>query len=144
MHLGHLLFTGKDFILIDLEGEADRSFAHRRRKRSSARDLASLHRSLQEAALAALTQGGVRTEDVATLEPWARYWQRWASVVFLKEYRAVPGTADLLPRDTASLTVLLDFYRLGWNISGLRHDLTAPSERSAMLLRNLVQMVEKA
>jgi maltose alpha-D-glucosyltransferase/alpha-amylase len=144
LHLGHLLFTGKDFLLIDLEGEADRSFAHRRRKRSPARDLASLHRSLQEAALAALTQGGVRTEDVPTLEPWARFWQRWASVVFLKEYRAAPGAADLLPRDPATLALLLDFYRLGWNISGLRHDLAAPGPRTAMLLRNLIQMIEKA
>ncbi|MGH7223775.1 MAG: alpha-glucosidase C-terminal domain-containing protein, partial [Gemmataceae bacterium] len=48
LHLGHLLYTGKDFVIIDLEGEADRSLVHRRRKRSPARDLASLHRSLQE------------------------------------------------------------------------------------------------
>jgi maltose alpha-D-glucosyltransferase/alpha-amylase len=144
LHLGHLLYTGKDFLIIDLEGEADRSFAHRRRKRSPARDLASLHRSLQEAALAALTQGGVRTEDVPTLEPWARFWQRWASVVFLKEYRAVPGAADLLPRESSAQSLLLDFYRLGWNMSGLRHDLAAPSARSVMLLRNLIQMIEKA
>jgi len=143
LHLGHLLFTGKDFLLIDLEGEADRSFAHRRRKRSPARDLASLHRSLQEAAAAALAHGGVRTEDVPMLEPWARFWQRWASVVFLKEYRAAPGAAALLPRDPMALALLLDFYRLGWNISGLRHELAAPGERAAMLLRNLMQMMDR-
>jgi maltose alpha-D-glucosyltransferase / alpha-amylase len=142
LHMGHLLFTGKDFLIIDLEGEADRSFANRRRKRSPARDLASLHRSLQEAALTALTHGGVRTEDVPKLEPWTRFWQRWASVVFLKEYRSVPGTAALLPRDPAMLALLLDFYRLGWNISGLRHELTAPSDRAAMHLRNVLQMIE--
>jgi maltose alpha-D-glucosyltransferase/alpha-amylase len=143
MHLGHLLYTGKDFLIIDLEGEPDRSYAHRRRKRSPARDLTSLHRSLQEAALAALAHGGVRKEDVPTLEPWVRFWQRWASVAFLKEYRAVPGTAELLPRDPVALTVLLDFYRLGWNLSGLRHELPAPSERAGMLLRNLIQMIDK-
>ncbi len=143
LHLGHLLYTGKDFLVIDLEGEPDRTFTHRRRKRSPVRDLASLHRSLQEASLAALTQGGVRHEDVPTLEPWARFWQRWAAVVFLKEYRAAPGTAALLPRDPAALTLLLDFYRLGWNISGLRHELAAPTERAAMLLRNLIQMMER-
>ncbi len=142
LHMGHLLFTGKDFLIIDLEGEADRSFSHRRRKRSPARDLASLHRSLQEAALAALTQGGVRNEDIPKLEPWSRFWLRWASVVFLKEYRAVPGTAAILPREPGMLALLLDFYRLGWNISGLRHELTAPTERAAMLLRNLTQMLD--
>jgi maltose alpha-D-glucosyltransferase/alpha-amylase len=144
LHMGHLLYTGKDFLIIDLEGEADRSFSYRRRKRSPARDLASLHRSLQEAALAALMQGGVRTEDVPKLEPWSRFWLRWASVVFLKEYRAVPGTAAILPREPTMLAFLLDFYRLGWNMAGLRHELTAPSERAAMLLRNLTQMIEMA
>jgi maltose alpha-D-glucosyltransferase/alpha-amylase len=143
LHLGHLLYTGKDFLIIDLEGEPDRSLTHRRRKRSPARDLASLHRSLQEAALAALRQGGVRAEDVPLLEPWARFWQRWASVVFLKEYRAVPGTEAILPRDSASLTLLLDFYRLGWNLSGLRHEMALRTERAGMLLRNLLQMIEK-
>ena len=117
---------------------------HRRRKRSPARDLASLHRSLQEAALAALKEGSVRPEDESALEPWARFWQRWASVVFLKEYRAVPGTAALLPREPASLMVLLDFYRLGWNISGLRHELDRLSDRAGMLLRNLLQMIDRA
>ena len=139
-----MLYTGKDFLVIDFEGEVDRSLAHRRRKRSPARDLASLHRSLQEVALTALTQGGVRSEDLATLQPWARFWQRWASVVFLKEYRAAPGTAALLPRDPAALTELLDFYRLGWNISGLLHELAAPSERASLLLRNLTQMIDRA
>jgi maltose alpha-D-glucosyltransferase / alpha-amylase len=144
LHLGHLLYTGKDFLIIDLEGEPDRSIPHRRRKRSPVRDLASLHRSLQEAALAALKQGGVRPEDVPALEPWARFWQRWAAVVFLKEYRAVPGTAALLPRDPVSLMLLLDFYRLGWNISGLRHELGMLTDRAATLLRNLLQMIERA
>lgn len=88
--------------------------------------------------------GGVRAEDVPALEPWARFWQRWAGAVFLKEYRAVPGTAALLPPDPASLLALFDFYRLGWNISGLRHQLDAPNELAVMVLRNLLQMIERA
>jgi maltose alpha-D-glucosyltransferase/alpha-amylase len=144
LHLGHLLYTGKDFLIIDLEGEADRSLMHRRRKRSPVRDLAGLHRSMQEASLAALQQGGIRREDVPALEPWARFWQRWASVAFLKEYRAVAGTSALLPPDPGSLMALFDFYRLGWNISGLRHELAALTDRAPMLLRNLIQMIERA
>jgi maltose alpha-D-glucosyltransferase/alpha-amylase len=143
LRLRHLLFTGKDFLVIDFEGEAERSFSHRRRKRSPLRDLVSLHRSLQEAALAALTHGGVRGEDTPTLLPWARFWQRWAAVVFLKEYRATPGAAALLPADPAALLLLLDFYRIGWNVSGLYHELAAPSERAGMYLRNLLQVLDE-
>ena len=85
----------------------------------------------------------MRAEDVPTLEPWARFWQRWAAVVFLKEYRAVPGTAALLPRDPTALTLLLEFYRLGWNVSGLRHELANLTERAPVLLRNLIQLIER-
>jgi maltose alpha-D-glucosyltransferase/alpha-amylase len=143
LHLGHLLYTGKDFLIIALNGEPDRSLMHRRRKRSPVRDLAGLHRSLQEVSLAALQQGGIRREDVPALEPWTRFWQRWASVVFLKEYRAMPGTAALLPPDPTSLMALFDFYRLGWNISGLRRELAVLSDLAPMLLRNLVQMIDR-
>ncbi|MHB1423504.1 MAG: maltose alpha-D-glucosyltransferase [Gemmataceae bacterium] len=144
LSLTHLLNTGKDFVVLDLEGEPDRSLAHRRRKRSPVRDLAGLHFSLQEAAVAAPRLGGLRSEDVPALESWARFWQRWASVAFLKEYRAVPGTAELLPPDSGSLLALFDFYRLGWNITGLRHELGTLTDRAAMVLRNLVQMIERA
>ncbi len=57
-HLRHLVSIGRDFVIVDFEGEADRPLSHRRRKRSPIRDLTSLHRSLQEAAQAALAQGG--------------------------------------------------------------------------------------
>ncbi len=88
--LKHLVSIGHDFLVVDFDGEPDRPLSHRRRKRSPVRDLTSLHRSLQEAAESALAGGGLRSEDVPALRPWARFWQRWAAVAFLKEYRAAP------------------------------------------------------
>src|SRR5262249_49187432 len=46
-HLGEVLFTGKDFVLTDFEGDPLRSGSDRRRKRSGLRDVASMLRSLQ-------------------------------------------------------------------------------------------------
>src|SRR5262249_11426176 len=44
-HLGQVLYTGKDFVIIDFEGEPARSLAERRRKRPALQDVAGMLRS---------------------------------------------------------------------------------------------------
>src|SRR2546430_9344893 len=79
-HLGQVLNTGKDFVLIDFEGEPSRSISDRRIKRSPLRDVACMLRSFHYASFMALfkqTVGGVqgaKPEDISALEPWARRW----------------------------------------------------------------------
>jgi len=138
LQLQHLLSIGKDFLVVDFEGEPDRPLSHRRRKRSLARDLTGLHRSMQDAAESALAHEGLRASDRPLLEPWALFWQRWASVVFLKEYRASPGAADLLPANPADLDLLFEFYRFGWTLLRLYEGLADPSDRLQGTLRELL------
>jgi maltose alpha-D-glucosyltransferase/alpha-amylase len=45
-HLGQVLWTGKDFVIIDFEGEPSRSLGRRRLKRPAVVDLAGMVRSL--------------------------------------------------------------------------------------------------
>ncbi len=50
-HLGQALYTGKDFILIDFEGEASRNVSERRIKRSPLRDVGGMLQSIHYAAV---------------------------------------------------------------------------------------------
>src|SRR5205823_718733 len=67
-HLGQVLFTGKDYVIIDFEGSRDRTLSERRRKRSALSDVAGMVRSFQFTAFSVLLDPSVvRDEDRAVL-----------------------------------------------------------------------------
>jgi maltose alpha-D-glucosyltransferase / alpha-amylase len=122
-HLGQVLFTGKDFVIVDLEGEPSRSLSERRYKRSPLRDLAGMIRSFEYAAAYAVRHGPMRSEDVPALLPWARLWQRWASASFVRGYFEAAGDASYLPKGQDAFAAMLDFYLLDKAIYELRYEL---------------------
>jgi maltose alpha-D-glucosyltransferase/alpha-amylase len=127
-HLGQVLFTGNDFVIIDFEGEPARPLSERRIKRGALRDVAGMLRSFQYAPYAVVygqSEGSViRSEDVGALEAGSRFWQRWVSAAFLRAYLSDSVTATHLPSDRNELRVLLDayllekaFYEIGYELN---------------------------
>src|SRR3989449_4460644 len=143
-HLGQVLHTGKDFIIIDFEGESARPLGVRRLKCSPLRDVAGMLRSFHYAAYAALLGQvpGTRPEDFPTLEPWARFWYRAVSAAFLKGYLPAAASASLLPQAPAELGILLDAYLLDKAIYEIGYELNNRPEWTQIPLKGLLELFE--
>ncbi len=112
-HLGQVLYTGRDFVIIDFEGEPARSRSHRRALRSPIADVAGVLRSFHYAAHVPLrdeSRSHLRDQDVAVLNNWAKVWQQWVSVAFVDSYLEAIKPTELLPEDPAEIDVLLNAY----------------------------------
>ena len=110
-HLGQVLFTGKDFVIIDFEGEPTKPLSQRRLKRSPLVDVAGMLRSFNYAADTALfnelARGSVPPERAPSLEAWARMWHAWVSVAFLRQYLETIGDSRIVPQSTEEMSLLL-------------------------------------
>ena len=116
-NLHEVLYTGKDFVIIDFEGNPSRHLTERRMKRSPLFDAASMLGSLHEAAHAARLRHApaalVRTpEDAARAFEWSEWWYRWAAGAFLNGYLPLVNQAGLLPASEDDRKMLLDVLSL--------------------------------
>jgi maltose alpha-D-glucosyltransferase/alpha-amylase len=141
-HLGQVLFTGKDFIIIDFEGEPGRTLAERRFKHSALRDVASMLRSLDYAALSALRTGLVRPSDAELLEPFARAWSAWMGAAFVHEYLATASHGSLVPVRDDHTSALLDFYLLDKCLYELDYEFNNRPDWVAIPLLGLLGLLE--
>ena len=94
-HLGQVLLSANDFVIIDFEGEPGRPFEARRAKHSPLRDVAGMLRSFDYARWAALRRVTHETEDAGPLADPARAWLDQARATFLRAYAEVAGTSEL-------------------------------------------------
>src|SRR5256885_11002838 len=122
-HLGQLLYTGKDFVILDFEGEPARPLSDRKMKRSALRDVAGMMRSFQYAAYAALWQPAMRKEDVPFLERWADLWYRHTSSVFLHSYLQTTAAAIFIPKNSEDLQIMLEAYLLDKAVYEIAYEL---------------------
>ncbi len=115
-HLEQVLYTGKDYLIIDFEGEPVRPISERRIKRSPMRDVAGLLRSYQYAAYSSyftrLASTDLAPEERIRLRGWADFWAFWTSAAFLRSYLQTAAGAPFLPADRAETETLLEIYLL--------------------------------
>ena len=144
-HLGQVLHTGRDFVIIDFEGEPGRPLSERRLKRSPLTDVSGMIRSFHYAASGSLVrtanQVSVRPEDVARLAAWVRHWYVWSSASFLRGYRESTLGQPFLPSGDRDWAILLDalllqkaFYELDYELNNRPEWLTTPLDGISAIL----------
>jgi maltose alpha-D-glucosyltransferase/alpha-amylase len=145
-HLGQVLYTGNDFVIIDFEGEPARPLSERRIKRSGLRDVAGMLRSFHYAPYAVLfgTAPGsyVRKEDLALLERGGRYWHHWVSAAFLRAYLAESAKGHHLPKSPENVEILLNTYILEKALYEIVYELNNRPDWVRIPLRGLLDLLE--
>ena len=123
-HLGQVLFTGSDFVIIDFEGEPARPLSERRLKRSPLQDVAGMLRSFHYAAFSPLLGAdAMKADDVSRLSPWAEFWNARISADFLEAYLTECGHSAFLPKNHSELQSLLELHLLEKAVYELGYEL---------------------
>jgi maltose alpha-D-glucosyltransferase/alpha-amylase len=122
--LTQVLFTGRDFVFVDFEGDPTQRYSERRLKRSPLRDVASMIRSFHYVAYEGLFNNSqIRQEEKYLLRPWAETWFQYMSRVFLKAYLAKVDHSDFIPEKEEDLEKILDVFLLEQAIMELEQEL---------------------
>ncbi len=126
-HLGQVLVTAEDFVIIDFEGEPLLSIPERRRRRPALKDVAGMVRSFHYAASAQLllneeTYAGY---DQEKLSGRADEWYKTVSQVYLDAYFEACGNASFLPASDEDRKSLLDLFVLEKAVYEVAYELNA-------------------
>ncbi|HYR54183.1 MAG TPA: maltose alpha-D-glucosyltransferase [Methylomirabilota bacterium] len=143
-HLGQVLYTGHDFVIIDFEGEPTRSLYERRLKRLALRDVAGMLRSFDYASQAALRSGNFEPTSAPRLEAWARFWVDSVSAAFLHSYLTTAGSASFVPQTAEDLDLQLSTMLLEKALYELRYELNSRPDWVRIPLRGILEVVHPA
>jgi maltose alpha-D-glucosyltransferase/alpha-amylase len=141
-HLGQVLWTGEDFLIIDFEGEPGRPLSQRRFKRNPLRDVAGMLRSLDYATAAALRDGRHRPEDLPVLDVWARAWVQWVSASFLGGYLDRVAGTRIAPANDSDLELLLRFFLLEKVVYEIGYELNNRPDWVEIPMRGLLSLMQ--
>jgi maltose alpha-D-glucosyltransferase/alpha-amylase len=136
-HLGQILKTSSDFVIIDFEGEPARGFSERRIKRPALRDVAGMLRSFSYAA-----EAGVNAAGAPELRGWSRFWVTCVSAAYLRSYLKTAGSASFVPRSPAEIEVLIRTLLLEKALYELRYELNSRPEMVGIPLRGILDLLD--
>ncbi len=146
-HLGQVLYTGKDFVIIDFEGEPARALSERRMKRPALRDVAGMLRSFDYAASVAyadqLARGAVpqHPEARAGLASGRDAWIRWVAAAYLQGYLGVARHAPFVPKEREDLSTLLEVHLLEKAIYEIDYELNNRPEWVWIPLQGVLRLL---
>lgn len=136
-HLGQVLYTGSDFMIIDFEGEPARPLSERRRKALAMRDVAGMMRSFQYAAYSALFEA----KAGSGLESWTELWTQQVSTIYLNAYFSHGRGLRCIPSSPAERQLLLDAFLLQKALYEVAYELNNRPDWVLIPLRGILSLM---
>jgi maltose alpha-D-glucosyltransferase/alpha-amylase len=147
-HLGQVLYTGKDFLIIDFEGEPAISISERRLKHSPLQDVAGMIRSFHYASTSALLKqierGAPVDGQLQQMILWARFWARWVSAIFYKAYLKAAAGASFLPPSESDLQMMTEVFLLRKAIYELGYELNNRPDWVKIPLQGILELMNES
>ncbi len=126
-HLGQVLYTGSDFVIIDFEGEPARPMSERSAKLSPLQDVAGMLRSFHYAAFASVfaTSAGqdAHSENIRQRLKVAQSWYLWVAAHFTNAYLNEARNAPFIPASEEQLATVLRVHLLEKAVYELNYEL---------------------
>ena len=142
-HLGQVLFNGKDFIIIDFEGEPNATMGERRLKRTPFKDVAGMLRSFHYAAYGKiLMDNNYQKKNSEVMQSWAALWYHYISRFFLKTYFETVGNASFIPEKEEEKQLLLKTYLLEKAVYEMGYELGSRPDWLVIPLTGILDIME--
>ena len=143
LHLGQVLASQDDFVIVDFEGEPGRSLEERRAKSCVLRDVAGMLRSFSYAAYAAAVQPEPGAATTAAAGQSLAQWEAGAIHHFLEGYFNATADVASVPSERESFNALLDLFLLEKALYELRYEIANRPDWVGIPLRGLLELAEK-
>jgi maltose alpha-D-glucosyltransferase/alpha-amylase len=140
-HLGQVLLAENDWVIVDFEGEPNRTLDERRAKGSPLKDVAGMLRSFDYAMHAALAGvSGERPDAAAPLAQLARDWRAATLDAFVAAYDEAAG-AHGLPSVRDAVNGLLELFTLEKLFYELSYEVGNRPDWVAIPLAGLIERI---
>jgi maltose alpha-D-glucosyltransferase/alpha-amylase len=142
-HLGQVLVSQDDVVIIDFEGEPRRTLAERRAKASPMRDVAGMLRSLDYAVWAALDLYGGRVTEVSPrVAQAAAAWRQQAMDSFLATYTETMESAPSYPEAENAASQQLELFLLQKAFYEMSYEAANRPDWLSIPLRGVLELLD--
>jgi maltose alpha-D-glucosyltransferase/alpha-amylase len=143
-NLGQTLIVKDDIFIIGFDGQPHRPLAERRRKAPAARDVASLIRSIDYSATAALERAlKVAHDERGKLATALAEWRDRASAAFLIAYREAMTDQRLWPADPQAAERMLSFFLIETALCEIEYELAHRPDWLRVPLTGMLQLLSQ-
>ena len=143
-HLGQVLYDGKDYIILDFEGEPESSIKDRKIKHSPLKDVAGMLRSFHYAVSAKLYfSDETKGLDPEIIENAAQIWYKVVSASYLTGYLNVFNESPVIGKNRDEHDFLLKVHLLEKAIYELGYELNSRPTWVKIPLKGIEQVVKE-